>query len=153
AGGQPGLHRVAEAEVEAQQHAAGLRAEQLPDARLRLPSRAEVLGLRARPRASPRVPPRQPAAIACRPRRPAGGGRGPVGDDDQPEAQGVRTILPNCLPSARRRWASTPSRSGITVSTMARSRPAKSWPMTALNSASLDMVEPMIESCFQNTSR
>ena len=39
---------------------------------------------------------------------------------------GTRTILPNWRPSARRRWASTPSRSGSTVSTTARRRPAKS---------------------------
>src|SRR5215813_9936993 len=43
---------------------------------------------------------------------------------------GLRTILPNCLPSARRRCPSTPSASGMTVSTMARSRPRKSSRIT-----------------------
>src|SRR5215813_5880803 len=66
---------------------------------------------------------------------------------------GVRTILPNCFASARRRSPSTPSASGITVSTMARSRPRKSSRITAWNSALLDMVEPMMETCFRNTTR
>src|SRR5262249_27147410 len=67
--------------------------------------------------------------------------------------QGLRTILPNCFPSARRRSPSPPSASGLPVSTMARSRPRKSSRIPAWNSALLDMVEPMMAICFQNTTR
>src|SRR6185295_2288922 len=150
--GQPRLGRVAEGEVESDEHPAGLLGEPRPDESLRLGPRPEVARLLTPGRLAGSSA-RDPASVGLRPdRAPRRGGR-PVRDDDQPEAQGVRTILPNCRPSARRRCASTPSRSGITVSTMARRRPAKSWPMTVLNSASFDIVEPMIESCFQNTRR
>src|SRR3989475_7621620 len=68
-------------------------------------------------------------------------------------AQTVRTIFPNCLPSARRRWAAAPSLSGTISSTIALRRPAKNRRITSLNSRRFAMVEPMMWICFQKTIR
>src|SRR5439155_1688032 len=68
-------------------------------------------------------------------------------------AHTVRTIFPNCLPSARRRWAAAPSLSGTISSTIALRRPAKNRRITSLNSRRFAMVEPMMWICFQKTIR
>src|SRR5207302_7681490 len=65
----------------------------------------------------------------------------------------ARTIFPNCLPSARRRWAAPPSLSGTTSSTIGLRRPPKNRRITSLNSRRLAMVEPMMWTCFQKTIR
>ena len=54
------------------------------------------------------------------------------------------TILPNCSPLAIRSNAARPFSRSKTESTCGRSFPPVSSPATAVNSASLPIVEPMI---------
>ena len=149
-GGESRVGRIAEGEVEAHEARRRARHEQAEDEAFRLEPGAEVAW--RGPRLTGAAP-RDPAAVPRGPHRAPRRGARPVRDDDQPEAQGVRTILPNCLPSASRCCAADAVLERHHGVHDGPSRPAKSWPMTVANSALVDIVEPMIEICFQNTSR
>src|SRR5512140_2784243 len=64
-------------------------------------------------------------------------------------ARTFRTILPNPFPDAIRSYALRTSPSGKTVSTTGSSLPASTAASIAVNSASVPIVDPRIESCFQ----